>query len=274
MTMRTPISYYGGKQSLLHYLLPMLPQHQVYTEVFFGGGSLYWVKPPARSETINDRLDIVVNFYRILKTRYRELYPLIQGSLIARTTHREALDIVKGKKNADDVTRAWAFWYVTNFSFANKIGGGYKYSNDQHTSVPAALAAKKREFTEYLAARLENTYIENEDAVKVLRSRNTPASFHYLDPPYLGGADQGHYKGYTEEHLEQLLHWCAAECTGAFLLSNYPSPVLLRYVEQNGWHLKQLQHSSKHGVHVKHRAKDEIIVWNYTEPQAFQTSLI
>lgn len=270
--MRTPISYYGGKQALLHDLLPMVPPHDVYTETFFGGGSLFFAKIPAGSETINDRLDIVINFYRVLKTRFLELNPLIQSSLISRTMHKEALQIVKGATPADPVKKAWAFWYVCNFSFSNKIGGGYKYSNDMNTSVPKTMALKKKEFTELLVARIEGCYIENDDAIKILRSRNTANAFHYLDPPYIN-ADQGHYKGYTESDLETLLKWCATECKGKFLLSNYPCDVLQNFAEEQNWNIAQLDHSSKHGAHVKHRKKDETIVWNYTAPKHIQLSI-
>lgn len=122
--MRTPISYYGGKQAILSQILPMFPAHNVYTEVFFGGGTCFWAKKPAESETINDKLDILINFYRVLKMQFSDLEKWINASLISRTMHREALNIVKGKQTADPIKSAWAFWYVTNFSFANKIGGG------------------------------------------------------------------------------------------------------------------------------------------------------
>ena len=44
MNLKTPISYYGGKQKMLKYLLPMIPKHNVYIEPFFGGGALFWAK--------------------------------------------------------------------------------------------------------------------------------------------------------------------------------------------------------------------------------------
>lgn len=251
----------------------MFPAHNVYTEVFFGGGTCFWAKKPAESETINDKLDILINFYRVLKMQFSDLEKWINASLISRTMHREALNIVKGKQTADPIKSAWAFWYVTNYSFANKIGGGYKYSNDMNTSVPKTLQMKKNEFTELLAKRIENAYIENEDAVKILKSRNVKNAFHYIDPPYMG-ADQGHYKGYTTDDFEALLYFLSNDCTGKFMLSNYPSAVLEEYVQKNGWHIKYLNHSSKHGAHVKHRKKDELIVWNYTAPTQIQISLL
>lgn len=39
--MKTPISYYGGKQKLISKILPLLPEHTLYTEPFIGGGAVY-----------------------------------------------------------------------------------------------------------------------------------------------------------------------------------------------------------------------------------------
>ena len=41
---RTPISYYGGKQTMLPHILPLIPEHAIYTEAFFGGGAVFWAK--------------------------------------------------------------------------------------------------------------------------------------------------------------------------------------------------------------------------------------
>lgn len=35
--MKTPITYYGGKQKMLKIILPMIPEHDIYVEPFFGG---------------------------------------------------------------------------------------------------------------------------------------------------------------------------------------------------------------------------------------------
>lgn len=75
---------------MLHEIIPLIPKHEVYTETFFGGGSVFFRKEPAKNETINDRLDMVINFYTILKTQYRSLKNLIDSSLLSRTTHTHA----------------------------------------------------------------------------------------------------------------------------------------------------------------------------------------
>ncbi|HEU0226617.1 MAG TPA: DNA adenine methylase [Arachidicoccus soli] len=50
--MKTPISYYGGKQSMLKHILPLIPEHTVYVEPFFGGGAVFRAKEPKNVEVI------------------------------------------------------------------------------------------------------------------------------------------------------------------------------------------------------------------------------
>lgn len=160
---KSPIVYYGGKTSILPHLLEMVPVHEVYTETFFGGGTLFFAKSPVKNETINDRLDIVINFYRVLKNNYKRLKTMIDATLIGRSIHNEALNTIRIHKNGvlvDRVNLAWAFWVCTNFAYSNKIGGGYKFSNDMSVSTPDTLAKRKANFTMHLVERIQHAYIE------------------------------------------------------------------------------------------------------------------
>lgn len=46
--LKTPIAYYGGKQMMLNHILPKIPEHTTYAELFFGGGAVFWAKSPAK----------------------------------------------------------------------------------------------------------------------------------------------------------------------------------------------------------------------------------
>ncbi|HZV71668.1 MAG TPA: DNA adenine methylase [Saprospiraceae bacterium] len=217
-----------------------------------------------------DSGNLVINFYRTLKNHFPDLKRLINATLISRRIHREALDIIlKHKREKPQKTcklyrvrLAWAFWLCTNFAYSNKIGGGYKYSNNMSVSVPDTLKRRKEQFTELLVSRIEHAYIENEDAIYVLNSRNVDKAFHYLDPPY-AGSDQGHYAGYTWEDYAILLNWLESDCLGKFMLSNYNSQVLEEYIIRNGWQKKEITHR----IQAPRRSashKTEVLVWNYT----------
>ncbi len=259
--MKTPITYYGGKQAMINYLLELVPEHEVYTEVFFGGGTLFFAKNPDKNETINDKLDIVINFYQQLKSNFTALKKKIEASLISRTQFNKSLSMLKNKKNYTNLDLAWAFWYCCNVSYYNKIGSGIRYSDNQHTLVNPVLRHKKEQFTELLVKRIENAQIENTDALKILKKRDFKDAFHYIDPPYMG-ADQGHYKGYTEKDFIKLLNVCS-KLKGKFLLSNYESDILNQYIEKYNWNKKEIINKPKAPIKSGTKKK-ELLVWNYT----------
>ncbi len=259
--MKSPIIYYGGKSSMLPHIRKIRPEHKVYTEVFFGGGAEFFDKEPTTNETINDKLDIVVNFYEQLRKNFKELKALIMSTLISRTQYDKAMLMIKNKQLFSSVELAWAFWMCCNFSYGNKIGGGIKFSNQQWTEVPKILNKKKNEFIELLVNRIENTHIENRDAVKVLNSRNTPEAYHFIDPPYIN-ADQGHYKGYDLYEYKSLLNFCGS-CKGKFILCGYMSDVLQQHIEHYGWNHEAFTFNNK-GMRKKDKSKHEILTWNFT----------
>jgi len=274
---KTPIVYYGGKTSIQNHLLDLVPVHETYYEGFAGGATLFFAKDPVKNETINDRLNIVINFYRTLKFKFKPLKRLIDATLIGREIHREGLTLInahKAGKHVNDVKLAWAFWMCTNFAYMNKIGGGYKYSNDMSACVPDTLAVRKKNFTDALVQRIEHAYIENDDAIKIANSRNRSKTFNYFDPPY-PGEDQGHYQGtalpggskYGWDEYEKLLKWCAVECKGKFLLSSYNSEMLDGYTKIYGWHKKEITHKitglKTHNPAKNRNNKTEVLIYNY-----------
>lgn len=253
---RTPISYYGGKQQMLRHILPLIPKHKTYIEPFFGGGAVFWAKQPAQVEIINDLNAHVINFYKVLKTRFNDLSTLIQATLHSRDLYKEALIIYHAPMLFDEVRRAWAFWLTTNSGYARKIG---TWGYDRGSASCKALDNKRKEFTLAYCDRLANVQIESNDAIKVIRSRDVPDAFIYCDPPYVG-SDQGHYGGYTQEHFTSLLDTLAA-AKGRFLLSSYPNEQLQQHARVHGWHTRCIDmhlSASKSG-----RRKTEVLTANY-----------
>ncbi len=62
---KTPISYYGGKQNMVRHILPLIPVHNLYCEPFVGGGAVYWKKEPSKVEVINDTNKDILKEYVI-----------------------------------------------------------------------------------------------------------------------------------------------------------------------------------------------------------------
>ena len=262
LKIKTPISYYGGKQTMLKHILPLIPEHKIYVEPFFGGGAVFWAKEPVRCEVINDVNMNIVNFYEVLKHNYFDLRKKIEATLHSRETYKKALIIYTCPWLFADneVIRAWAFWVVTNQGFSCKIGT-WGYDRDKRAKT---IQNKIDAFQEELSERLRYTQVEQNEAHKVITSRDTENTFVYADPPYID-TNQGHYGGYTHEHFKRDLD-ALANMKGKFLLSTYPSEILDEYIKANGWYSKTHEKilSASNGAVLKSRKKKtEVLTANY-----------
>lgn len=256
--MRTPITYYGGKQKLVSTIIPLIPEHKLYCEPFCGGAAVFFAKPKSSVEVINDLNGHVVNFYKVCKQDFAVLRMLIQQTPHSRKIHRESEFILKNPEAFSDIRRAWAFWVQTNMSFSSKMFAGYAYEKKSDKTIKRTLN-KKLNFNKGIRDRFDLVDIESNDAVKVISSRDTPNSFFYVDPPYYN-SDCGHYKGYTLQDFEALL-LCLSKVQGKFLLSSYPSEILSEYTERNGWHTHSIQ--QKISVVKTGKIKTEVFTANY-----------
>ena len=88
--MKTPLSYYGGKQQLARRILELIPEHRIYCEPFLGGGAIFFAKEPSPVEVINDTNGELINFYEVLQRDFPALEKEIAISLHSRKQHRHA----------------------------------------------------------------------------------------------------------------------------------------------------------------------------------------
>ena len=267
--MKTPITYYGGKQTLLKYLLPLIPAHRLYCEPFFGGGAVFFAKPKSEVEVINDINGEIVNFFKILKSNFPELQKEIRATLHSRELYKKAMVVYAHPDLFSDVKRAWALWVLTNQGFAGMIGS-WGFGKDD--SKEASLAVKRENFTKDYEDRLVKVQVENNNAIKVIQRCDDKETFIYADPPYIG-SDQGHYKGYSENDYRELLD-ALAKVKGKFLLSSYPSKILQTYIRKYKWRVQKVTKSVAVTKHTD-KVKTEMIVMNYdpSKIKSFQHSL-
>jgi DNA adenine methylase len=259
--MRTPLSYYGGKQQLASRILGMIPEHHIYCEPFCGGAAIFFAKEPSGVEIINDTNGEIINFYEVVKRDFPALEREIEISLHSRKQHRQARVIYDNPDMFDRVKRAWAVWMLANISYGCKLNGCFGY--DRTGSNSKKLANKRTGFDVNYAIRLQQVQIECCDALRIIQSRDTPETFFYLDPPYVG-SDQGHYDGYTQMDFDALLG-LLENIKGKFLMSSFHNASLKDFTRRNGWHAVEFHLSSSmtHGQGRTVRDKVEILTASY-----------
>lgn len=238
ISLKTPISYYGGKQNLINTILPLFPDHRLYAEPFIGGGAIYWAKTPSEVEVINDTNRELINFYEVCKNDFVDLEKMIRISLHSRSLHRDAKVVYENPHLFSRIKRAWAVWVLASQSFASMLDGSWGYDKAKGTTSQK-IHNRRESFTEQYAIRMQNTQVECTDALRIILSRDTKKSFFYCDPPYFN-SDCGHYDGYSKQDFENLLQ-ALSQLKGKFLLSSYPSDILKEYQEKNGWCQKSVE---------------------------------
>ncbi len=259
--LRTPISYYGGKQKLATKIVSLIPEHTLYCEPFIGGAAVYFAKPQSKVEVINDTNSELINFYRVCKNKFHLLKAKVDVTLHSREQHDDAHVIYNKPHLFDEIERAWAIWVLACQSFCSQLDSNWGYDIKKH-ATSLKIHNRRDQFAGDLALRLQLTQIECADALYIIKSRDSEESFYYCDPPYFN-SDCGHYDGYSEQDFENLLKLLAS-IKGKFLLSSYPSPLLKRYVKEHGWHMW----SKESGVTVNNKSgyqkrKVEVLTANY-----------
>jgi len=259
--LRTPISYYGGKQKLASTVLKFMPTHNLYCEPFVGGAAIFFAKPQSNVEIINDTNAELINFYKVCRNRFHDLSSLVRTTLHSRLAHDDAWVIYNKPHLHDEVRRAWAVWVLSTQSFSAMLDGSWGFDKADDTTTKK-ISNKREQFTEELAWRLQHAQIECADALYIIKRADGPESFVYADPPYFN-SNMGHYDGYSVEDFEMLLK-TLAEMKGKFLLSSYHSEVLDKYLKRYGWNQwdveQQVSVNAKSGYRKK---KVEVLTANY-----------
>ncbi len=260
--LKTPISYYGGKQNLVSTIIPLFPNHQTYVEPFVGGGAIFWAKRPSEVEVINDYNRELINFYEVCKNEFVELEKMVRISLHSRSLHTDASVMYNNPHLFSRIQRAWAVWVLSSQSFSAMLDGTWGYDVIKGTTSKK-INNRRESFTEEYAIRLQNVQIENTDALRIIRSRDYEGAFHYCDPPYFN-SDCGHYDGYSIDDFEALLRTLEV-CKGKFLMSSYPSEILSSYTLKSGWNTMKVVQSVSvaNGTGGAGKKKVEVLTANY-----------
>lgn len=180
MTSRTPLTYYGGKQTLAARIVALMPEHRHYLEPFAGGAAVLFAKPRAERETLNDADGWVMRFWRALRDSPDELAEAVAATPYARgewETSREPTD------SDVEAARRLLVNVYQSFSRTRESWSAASFRNNgwqPHTWArmpPLVLAA---------AERLQGVMLEQGDGVALIQRWDVPGALIYADPPYVG----------------------------------------------------------------------------------------
>jgi len=237
--LRSPLTYIGGKGNMVQKLLPYIPPHRIYVEVFGGGASLLFAKDPSPVEVYNDIDSAVVNFFRVLRDpeKFEKFYKKVCLTPYSREEYYYCCNT--WGECPDDIERAYRWYIMTRFSFSGFRTHGWSFSVWLSCNNMAGVACRWLSVIKLLPeihARIMRVQVEHYDFRKLIPIYDKPDTFMYLDPPYIleTRKNRKYYSNeMTAEEHQDLVNLILVS-KSMFVLSGYNHPIY-KPLEDAGW---------------------------------------
>lgn len=252
----------GNKKKIAKKILPFFPQHTIYVELFFGAGGMFFNKPLAKINFLNDLDTNIFKCFDVLINQKDALLEYLEMIPVCAEFWQYQRKIVP--KN--DIESVVKFLVLSNFGFMGKtetlkfeIGGA-------NTKKQLLKNLQKT----YLEIVNRNNYFLNYDFRKVLskigKPENASQMFIYADPPYLDTTNNYDCKGWTLQDSKDLINMCAT-CEYKMAISEYANPTIIELAKNENLNIYEI--TKRHNLNSKKRVT-EILITNYlTENSLF-----
>nr|NMN90192.1 DNA adenine methylase [Brenneria salicis ATCC 15712 = DSM 30166]RBP62185.1 DNA adenine methylase [Brenneria salicis ATCC 15712 = DSM 30166] len=171
------IPWIGGKRRLAKQILPLFPAHTCYVEPFCGAAALFFMKPPAKSEVLNDINGELVNLYRVIQSHLDEFIRQFKWSLVSREMYRwlQAMPT----ETLTDIQRAARFYYLQKQAFGGKLES--QTFGTSTTTAPGLNRLRIEDELSLAHLRLARVTVEHLDWVKCIEKYDRPHTLFYCD---------------------------------------------------------------------------------------------
>lgn len=254
--MKNVLKYPGSKTRIADWITSYIPEHGVYLEPFFGGGAVFFNKPPARIETINDINSEVYNYFKVLRDNPDELIHALSLTPYSREEYNSSYIC---NNNDSDVERArkFAIRCCQGFGAANRYKNGFRSSIGKLSPRTTSFWNAFPEVLQKASLRLKEAQIENQDALTLIQRYNKEEVFIYADPPYPLATRKNYLydKELSDDEHIQLLELIKAH-KGKVMISSYDNALYNDLL--SGWHKEYKNTIAENSV-----KRVEVIYMNY-----------
>jgi DNA adenine methylase len=244
----------GNKSKIAKEIQKHFPPHKIYIEPFFGAGGMFFNKPKAKYNIVNDLDSDVFNLFMVVVNQKEEFRQMLKIMPI----HSDLISYWKNTKEECELKKALRFIALSNFTL-NGTGSNIRSNVLENPKIEIF---KHLKFTlEYL----QDVKFMNFDYRKFIstlafrpNSKEVEDSFIYCDPPYLSTNDN-YSHSFTETDSIDLFN-CLQETGCKFAMSEFDNPFILNQAKERGLNV----HIIGERQNLKNR-RTEILVTNYVQ---------
>jgi DNA adenine methylase len=246
-----PFCRQGNKFPMRHEIIALIPPHKRYVEPFLGSGAIFYNKPLADENILNDLDENTHKQHNLLKTAPTNpaVYP----------RNLNTIDSIKRFYNKTPITPAEKLIHEKIEACNGFSGSPVRTSYGIHRKADPTKILKNIDFYQ---SRLKRATILNEDYVEVVRRYDSPATFFFFDPPYEHTRSiygYGQHKGFDYDRLLDTLRGIR----GRFLMTINDSPKMREVFKE--FRVKKTRVYARWSRKTK-RAEDrrELLIMNYS----------
>lgn len=243
----------GNKKMIAQKIIKHFPPHSIYVEPFFGAGGMFFSKPKAKYNIVNDLDNDVFNLFQVVMNQKEEL----KKAFYMMPIHSDLLEYWKKNKETDPIKKAVRFLLLSNFGY---IG--------QPKTLFLGVSNSKQICYNYIDKTFEylsgidgfDIKFSNSDFRKFLKSLaqsvKQSKSFIYCDPPYLGTGNN-YSNSFTEQDSIDLFD--CLQATGCkFAMSEFDNEFILNQAKERDLNVIVIGERKN----LKNR-RTEILITNY-----------
>jgi len=249
----------GNKKKLAKEIQKYFPVHSIYIEPFFGAGGMFFNKPKAKYNIVNDLDSDVFNLFQVVMNRKEEL----KEAFYLMPIHSDLLEYWKKNKEEEPIKKALRFLLLSNFTFngqgfwllfgASNSSSGYMNNFnrilDEAFSFIQGVQFINKDFRDFF----KSIMLDNRG-----NKKESDKAFIYCDPPYLSTTNN-YQNGFTKEDFNDLIS--TLKNTGCkFAISEFLSPFIEAQAEAEGLNLIKI----KDRKNLKNR-RTEVLLTNYKQ---------
>jgi len=247
----------GNKSKIAQDIIKYFPEHKIYIEPFFGAGGMFFNKPKAKYNIVNDIDSDVFNLFQVVMTQKQEL----SESFYLMPIHSDLLEYWKVNKETEPIRKALRFILLSNFTLN---GSGTSLRGDVKVTI-------KDDFYQKIDTTfklLDNVQFKNYDFKKFFKGLSFSDIFFgmqddtrvktliYCDPPYLGTNDN-YSNSFTEQDSIDLFD-CLQSTGCKFAMSEFDNEFILNQAKERGLNVIIIGERKN----LKNR-RTEILITNY-----------
>ena len=245
----------GNKSKIAKMIQAHFPPHKIYIEPFFGAGGMFFNKPKAYHNILNDLDSDVFNLFQVVINNPDDL----KKAFRIMPLHMDLLKYWGVNNETDPIKKALRFLLLSNYGYMGKP------ETFRLTASKTEYAEKFDHNLDITSKRLFNCQFANMDFRSFIEGvtfqkdgRNDEAkTFIYCDPPYLNQTSNYSDNGWSEADSNDLFD--CLQATGCkWAMSEFDHPFILQQAKERKLNITYIGERQN----LKNR-RIEVLITNY-----------